>query len=384
MTTAALTPTDNKDQIIAALRQENQQLRAYQTTVHKIASNKDMSYSDRVLWIITLDNHTNEMINCKPFQPNISRLRQESGVGTDTATKFFGSMVEAGAIKYTNKAQQDENHSFSSVSTVIPLADHARANTRAAALRIKQREETTKRRIARKLIIQPCPACGSENLDDAYSAIIPICRSCNHVTMERQETVPSKNVRIIEEEIIPPTGSSHDFSEVTDHEWEEIPDESANSIQEEVPSHDFSGTLPDDTCECGDKTCIEWPVDSDGLYISNSDMDNLIAERATSFALTRTPDSDTPASHDFSDNSRVESPEASEPITPPSHDFSEGMRVDTPLGLGTISIITTVRDQKRCSVILATKQPNGAHYGVFGLEEIHPVVQGSFSYREEN
>ena len=80
MTTLAQPLADNKDQIIATLQQqlakkdqEIQQLRAYKSTVHTIITNKDMTYSDRVLWVITLDNHPNEMINCKPFQPNVSR-----------------------------------------------------------------------------------------------------------------------------------------------------------------------------------------------------------------------------------------------------------------------------------------------------------------------
>jgi hypothetical protein len=33
-------------------------------------------------------------------------------------------------------------------------------------------------------------------------------------------------------------------------------------------------------CECGDETCIEWPVDADGLYIPNEEMYKLIDERA--------------------------------------------------------------------------------------------------------
>jgi hypothetical protein len=44
-------------------------------------------------------------------------------------------------------------------------------------------------------------------------------------------------------------------------------------------------------CECGDETCIEWPVDSDGLYISNADMEKLIVERVKLVAIcTRIPE----------------------------------------------------------------------------------------------
>lgn len=44
-------------------------------------------------------------------------------------------------------------------------------------------------------------------------------------------------------------------------------------------------------CECGDETCITWPVDADGLYISNADMENLIAERCKLIAnCTRVPE----------------------------------------------------------------------------------------------
>src|SRR6266581_8890578 len=221
---------------IAELEKSLEKQHAYQHQVREITSNTNMTYSDRVLWISVLNNHTEELLECKPFQPNISRLRQESGVSPDSATKFFASMAEAKAIKYANKAQQDENHNFTSVSTVIPLTNHSQANTRAATLRIKQRSETTKRRIARKLIIQPCPECGSDNLDDAYSAIVPICKNCNHVTMEQQETILARNVRIIEEETIAPN-PSHEFSEVTDHEWEDNDDPEdtypTSSIQEE-------------------------------------------------------------------------------------------------------------------------------------------------------
>jgi hypothetical protein len=38
-------------------------------------------------------------------------------------------------------------------------------------------------------------------------------------------------------------------------------------------------------CECGDETCVEWPVDSDGLYISNAEMEKLIDERCKLIAV---------------------------------------------------------------------------------------------------
>lgn len=343
---------DEKDQLIAALQQQLarkdeqiQQLRSYRNAVEKIASNKGMTYADRVLWIVTLNNHSQEVLELKPFQPNISHLIQESGVSSDSATKFFASMTEAKAIKYTNKSQQDEDHNFTSVSTVIPLTNHCQANTRAAALRIKQRSESTRRRIARKLIIQPCPECGSESLEHAYSAIIPICKSCNHVSMEEQQTVLSKNLRIVEEETTSPT-PGHEFSEVEDFEWEEVPDpDAASSTEDQAPppaGHEFSDQSDDNPPShefSEDQTT--YPTEDTGTPPGSSS----------------NPDQKTSTATD----------------NPPSHEFSEGMTVATPNGIGTIRIISYINNRYWCRVRFDEIQENGTYYLPYELSQLQPV-----------
>lgn len=398
---SALVTEKEKDQIIATLQQENQQLRAFKNTVHSIVTNKDMTYSDRVLWIITLDNHPNEMLACKPFQPNISRLRQESGVGSDTTTKFFASMAEAGAIKYSNKAQepQTQGKNWSSVSTVIPQPTHAKANTRAAALRIKQREETTKRRIARKLVIIPCPECGSENLDDAYSAIVPICKSCNHVSMDRQETILSKQVRIIEETLIPAddTTPSHEFSddEADDQGDEYDDDDELTSCTQEQPtdsatatSHEFS-EVTDDQADENDKrpndsqepitTALSHEFSEVGAstdFVTATPLNHEFSTVSTSLEPTR-------PSHEFSETpTRSTTPSSASPISSshqsiatPSHEFSEGMSVTTPYGTGIISMLWTTNNHQYCRIRYRSNEPDKTFSRNFELSQITPSTE---------
>jgi hypothetical protein len=314
-----------KDRTIQKQAQTIERLQTCQDKIHEITANKDMTYSDRVLWTIVLLNHSEEILSLKAFQPNISRLRQESGVGTDTATKFFASMHEAGGIKYSNKPTNEEGD-WSSVSTIVPLAEHTQVNTKAATKRIKQREEVTKRRLARKLITTPCENCGSDNPAEAYAAIVPICKNCNHVTSAQQETVLAKNVRIIEEQIIEPTGeASHEFSEVTDHEFVETDEEPATTDD----SEEIQANAP---------------------------------------------------SHEFSEPSAEIHPDTEEVAT--SHEFSEGMRVSTPNGIGTISFIGEFKGRKRYRVNLGTKQQDGTNYAAFDRSELEPIVQASLSGEE--
>jgi len=334
-----------RDCTIQKQAQTIERLQACQDKIHEVAANKDMTYSDRVLWTIVLLNHTDEILSLKAFQPNISRLRQESGVGTDTATKFFASMHEAQGIKYSNKATNEEGD-WSSVSTIVPLAEHAHVNTKAATKRIKQREEVTKRRLARKLITVPCENCGSDNPAEAYAAITPICRNCNHVTIAQQETVLAKNVRIIEEQIVEPTGeTSHEFSEVTDHEFVETDEEAATTannqeeIQADTSSHEFSD-LP---TEAGQPdTEIQAPTHEFSEVVNN--LEEIQTDGNTHEA---------------------------------SHEFSEGMRVNTPNGIGAISFIGEFKGRTRCRVRFSTPQQDGTYYAAFDIGELEPIVQAS-------
>ncbi len=335
-----------------ALQRSLQQHRDYEGKIHEVATNKNMSYSDRILWIVMLKNHTKELLQLRPFQPNISRLRQESGVSSDSTTKFLASMHEAKAITYSNKPQQDENHTFSSVSTIIPLPQHTQANTRAATLRIKQRTEVTRRRMARKLIVLPCGNCGSTDETHAYSAIIPICKSCKHVDQERQETILSKNVRIIEEQIIPST--DHEFSEVTDHEYED----------DSTSSHEFSEYLTNAPAETSnDITNHEHP---DTHTPETHDIP--LTEYRDSASKESTNDD---TSHEFSElRASIQTEDST-----PSHEFSEGMNVSTPAGIGTISRIALINNRWCCRVHLSVKQPDGTYFAAFFLKDVQPVTQ---------
>lgn len=329
-----------KNLTIQKQAQTIERLQTCQDKIHEVAANHDMTYSDRVLWTIVLLNHTDEILSLKAFQPNISRLRQESGVGTDTATKFFASMHEAKAIKYSNKPQNEEGD-WSSVSTIVPLAEHTQANTKAATKRIKQREEVTKRRLARKLTVLPCENCGSDNPVEAYAAITPICRNCNHVTMAQQETVLAKNVRIVEEQIIEPSEASHEFSEVTDHEFVETDEEPTTNDLEETsanePSHEFSD-LPTEA-EQSD-TEIQAPT------------------------------------HEFSaPTNNPEQIQTVDDTSEASHEFSERDRVVTPTGIGAVSFVGEFKGHKRYRIKFGTKQQDGTYYAAFDGSELKPIIQ---------
>jgi hypothetical protein len=405
---------------IAQLRKESTQKdqtiawhQAYEKKMHEIITNKDMSYSDRTFLSATLKNHPEEMMTLKPFQPNISRLRQETGLSPDSATKFFAAMKAAKGIRYSNKPQEnEETGSYTSVSTIVPLNGYAQVNTKAAAIRIKQREEVKKRR-ARKLDTTiPCESCGSTDPNSVHAAIVPFCKKCGHIASEQQERHPAKNIRIIEEEVIPPSGEeatpSHEFADT--EEWIEGDNDTELLTGEPEewstdPSHEFSapaiGTsdgsestdlvaqtneevIPQERIGTNPAPTVREELDTDSSHEFSE------APASTTNAPSEIESSDSPIgttdpSHEFSapatgtlsgDESTNPSTQTNEEANP-SHEFSEGMRVDTPAGMGVISYIGMVHEKTRYRVRTNTLQRDGTYYTTCSANEMQPIVQAS-------
>jgi hypothetical protein len=196
-----------KDQIITAQSRQVTEMEEYQHQVHSILTNKDMSYRDRVVWGVTHIVHGKDIMAGRPFHANMAQIQTMSGSGKNGTGELFSAMVEAGGVKHDwnpEKYQPEgsEQNKWSSAVMITALPGNALVNTKAAAVRVRQREnaaQSATRRVERliSLAIEACPNCGCTDPEQAQTLLVPRCNQCGKLR-NSDNLVQTSALRIVE------------------------------------------------------------------------------------------------------------------------------------------------------------------------------------------
>jgi hypothetical protein len=196
-----------KNQVIAGQSRQITELVEYKEQVHTILTNKDMSYRDRVIWGVTHIVHGEDIMAGRPFHANMVQIQTLAGSGKNGTGELFSAMAEAGGVKHEwdrekYTPEDADTAKWSSAVRITALPGNALVNTKAAAVRIRQREaaaQSATRRVERliSLAIEACPNCGCEDPEQAQTLLVPRCGQCGKLR-NSDNLVATSALRILE------------------------------------------------------------------------------------------------------------------------------------------------------------------------------------------
>jgi len=235
-----------KDQIITAQSRQVTEMEEYKNQVHTILTNKDMSYRDRVIWGVTHIVHGKDIMAGRPFHANMAQIQTMSGSGKNGTGELFSAMAEAGGVKHEWDQEKytpegSETSKWSSAVMITALPGNALVNTKAAAVRVRQKEagaQSATRRIERlvSIAIEACPNCGCSDPEMAQTLLVPRCKACGKLrnSDDLVQTSALRRLEITEE----PVQIEIETSSVQDASSQEPP-----TSQDTPPVDDYASDL---------------------------------------------------------------------------------------------------------------------------------------------
>lgn len=198
--------TFEKPQLVEFLLEKDHLLEQTQhlvSTIDRIITNKNQSYSDRVQTASIVLGHPQEVLSGQPFVLNVDDERKRSGLSNKSAATYFQAMKESGGIEYDvsqkQKTAPDGSKIHTSESTIRFTDTFDVVNTKGTGVKEKIKEDDKERREARmqKLKTPICPSCHSDQ--HIHFAPVPFCSKCE-VQMDATEHFPAVQLCLLVEE----------------------------------------------------------------------------------------------------------------------------------------------------------------------------------------